>query len=118
MTDTKIQPKHDYVLCRLLKAPKRTASGLHIPDQAKPESIGRARILACGPEVKRCSPGDVAVIGEARAYTILETVREGDEDKAKQYILLQEVGVIAIDHGYKEADGDEAEVRPMSVVIQ
>ena len=97
--NTGIEPKGDFIVVRLLAAPNRTAAGIHIPDGARNETIGRGLVMSVGPEVKRCAAGDVVVIGEARAYTIMG---QGPEGKPKQYVLLREEGVIALDQLFVE----------------
>lgn len=97
--ETQLQPRAEFIVCRLIAGPKLTASGLHVPESAKSmENVGRVRIYAVGPKVEGVTVGQVYILGDAKAFQVIED--------GVQFIILHASNLLALDAGYEEPENE------------
>lgn len=110
--ETNIKPCGLFIVCRIVARPaETTAGGIVLPTtggaKSTVENVGRVRVYAVGPEVTAVRPGDVAILGEGKAALVM--------DGGKQFVIVHETVLLAVDVAYKSEDAD-TEATPSGVV--
>lgn len=88
-----IEPRGDIVLIRPIRKKMSDSGKIHIPTDAR-DPLPKSRILAVGPDVTRCAPGDLAVVKIVGEGELVEVVANREV-----LGLISETFVIAILEG-------------------
>jgi hypothetical protein len=103
MSEHGIEPQGRYLLCRLVRGPTERASSRVVLPEGVAKSLdgaGRARIYGVGPGVAMdAEPGMVVCLVKASLVPVLGA-------DGKQYILVHEDAIWAIDRGYKPEESE------------
>jgi chaperonin GroES len=93
----KIKPLSEYIVAKVLDAPRMTQGGLHLPDSAQAREQTRAEVLEVGPGrmneqgdelPMRVKKGDQIIFGDLAAAKV---TLDGEE-----YLILREANVMAV----------------------